>query len=146
VSDRRVLKLLRSWLQAGVMVDGVYTTVRGTPQGRVISPLLANIFLPAFDRARNEHGVGTLVRFADDFVVQCSSRGQVEHAHHLAQAMLGQLGLELHPDKSRVVDLREGREGFDFMGCHLHARMSGRVWEKYGKARYYLHRWLSGGT
>ena len=57
--------------------------------------------------------------------------------------MLGDLGLELHPDKTRVVDLREGRDGFDFLGCHLHARMSGRLWEQKRIVRYYLHRWPS---
>jgi RNA-directed DNA polymerase len=53
------------------------------------------------------------------------------------------LGLRLHPDKTRVVDLREGREGFDFLGCHFRARMSGRLWEQRGIVRYYLHRWPS---
>jgi RNA-directed DNA polymerase len=144
VSDRRVLTLLRSWLRAGVLADGAYSeTVSGTPQGGVISPLLANIFLHAFDRAWAEHGVGELVRFADDFVVLCSSRGQAEGAHQQARALLGDLGLELHPDKTRVVDLREGREGCDFLGCHLHARMSGRLWEQKRIVRYYLHRWPS---
>ncbi|MDQ6725926.1 MAG: group II intron reverse transcriptase/maturase [Actinomycetota bacterium] len=142
VSDRRVLKLLRQWLRAGVMVEGVRSeTVTGTPQGGVISPLLANIFLHAFDRAWAEHGVGEVVRYADDFVVLCDSQEQAEEAQRRAAALLGDLGLELHPDKTRVVDLREGREGFDFLGCHLHARMSGRLWEQYGKRRYYLHRW-----
>ena len=144
ISDRRVLKLLRSWLRAGVMVDGAYSeTVSGAPQGGVISPLLANIYLHAFDRAFTEHGVGTLVRYADDFVVLCSTRHEAEQAHQQARALLGGLGLELHPDKTRVVDLREGREGFDFLGCHLHARMSGRMWEQRGIVRYYLHRWPS---
>jgi RNA-directed DNA polymerase len=109
----------------------------------VISPLLANIYLHAFDRAWAEHGTGELVRFADDFVVLCRSASQAEDAQRRAAVLLGGLGLELHPDKTRVVDLREGREGFDFLGCHLHARMSGRMWEKYGKVRYYLHRWPS---
>ena len=144
VSDRRVLKLLRGWLTAGVLVNGVRTeSVTGTPQGGVISPLLANIFLHAFDMAWAEHGTGDLVRYADDFVVLCSSRSQAEHAHRRAAALLGELGLDLHPDKTRVVDLREGREGFDFLGCHFRARMSGKVWEQYGKVRYYLHRWPS---
>jgi RNA-directed DNA polymerase len=144
ISDRRVLKLLRSWLRAGVLTsEGVQRTVAGTPQGGVISPLLANIYLHAFDKAWAEHGTGELVRYADDFVVLCSSRSQAEEAHRRARALLGDLGLDLHPDKTRVVDLREGREGLDFLGCHLHAKMSGRMWEQYGKVRYYLHRWPS---
>jgi RNA-directed DNA polymerase len=144
VSDRRVLKLLRQWLRAGVLVDGVVTeTVTGTPQGGVISPLLANIYLHAFDRAWDEHGVGEVVRYADDFVVLCESREQAEQAQVRATAILGCLGLSLHPDKTRVVDLREGKEGFDFLGCHLRARMSGRLWEQRRIIRYYLHRWPS---
>jgi RNA-directed DNA polymerase len=144
VSDRRVLKLIRGWLRAGVLTDGVVSaTVAGTPQGGVISPLLANIFLHAFDRAWEEHGTGELVRYADDFVVLCTSRAQAEQAHRRAAAIMGELGLTLHPDKTRVVDLREGRQGFDFLGCHLHARMSGRLWEQKRIVRYYLHRWPS---
>ncbi len=144
VSDRRVLKLVRQWLRAGVLVDGVRSeTVTGTPQGGVISPLLANIFLHAFDRAWAESGTGELVRYADDFVVLCSTRSQAEQAQQRARELLGGLGMELHPDKTRVADLREGKEGFDFLGCHFRARMSGRLWEKYRKIRYYLHRWPS---
>jgi len=144
VSDRRVLKLLRLWLRAGVLDQGVLAeTVMGTPQGGVISPLLANIFLHAFDRAWAEHGCGELVRYADDFVVLCSSRSQAEEAERRATAIMATLGLDLHPDKTRVVDLREGTEGFDFLGCHLHARMSGRLWEQQRIVRYYLHRWPS---
>ncbi len=143
VSDRRVLKLLRLWLRAGVLADGVVSeTVTGTPQGGVISPLLANIFLHAFDRAFTEQGTGELVRYADDFVVLCSSRQQAEHAQACAVALLGQLGLEVAAEKTRLVDLREGRGGFDFLGCHLHARVSGRLLER-GVRRYYLHRWSS---
>ena len=144
VSDRRVLKLLRQWLRAGVLDNGVVSeSVSGTPQGGVISPLLANIFLHAFDQVWVGSGVGELVRYADDFVVLCSSRSQAEHAQERATVILRGLGLELHPDKTRVVDLREGREGFDFLGCHLHARMSGRLWEQQRIVRYYLHRWPS---
>ena len=118
-------------------------TVTGTPQGGVISPLLANIFLHAFDQAWAEHGTGELVRYADDFVVLCTTREQAEQAQQRATALLADLGLDLHPDKTRVVDLREGREGFDFLGCHLRARMSGRLWEQRRIVRYYLHRWPS---
>jgi RNA-directed DNA polymerase len=144
VSDRRVLKLLRQWLQAGVLDNGVVTeSVTGTPQGGVISPLLANIYLHAFDRAWKEHGVGEVVRYADDFVVLCSTQEQAEEAHRRATALLGDLGLRLHPDKTRVVDLREGKEGFDFLGCHFRARMSGKLWEQKRIIRYYLQRWPS---
>jgi RNA-directed DNA polymerase len=104
---------------------------------------LANIFLHAFDRAWVESGIGELVRYADDFVVLCSTREQAEEAQVRATAILGDLGLVLAPEKTRVVDLREGAEGFDFLGCHFHARMSGRLWEQRGIVRYYLHRWPS---
>ena len=144
VSDRRVLKLLRQWLAAGVLADGVLAeTVTGTPQGGVISPLLANIFLHAFDRAWETHGVGELVRYADDFVVLCKTQSEAEEAQQCSAELLGDLGLALHPDKTRVVDLRGGRAGFDFLGCHFHARMSGRLWEQRRIVRYYLHRWPS---
>ena len=144
VSDRRVLKLLRQWLRAGVLEAGVVSeTVTGTPQGGVISPLLANIYLHAFDRAWEKSGTGDLVRYADDFVVLCSSRAQAEQAQATATSIMGELGLELHPDKTRVVELRDGKEGFDFLGCHLHARMSGKLWEQRRIVRYYLQRWPS---
>ena len=143
VSDRRVLRLLRLWLRAGVMEHGVYSeTVTGVPQGGVISPLLSNIYLHAFDRAISEAGVGELVRWADDFVVLCRSESEARAALKLAGETLAGLGLQLHPEKTRVVDLREGREGVDFLGCHFRARVSGRLLER-GIRRYYLHRWPS---
>ena len=144
VSDRRVLKLLRLWLRAGVLSEGVVSeTIAGTPQGGVISPLLANVYLHAFDRAWVEYGTGEVVRYADDFVVLCSSRSQAEEAQRRAVALLSDLGLSLHPEKTRVVDLRKGREGFDFLGCHFRARFSGKLWEQKHIIRYYLHRWPS---
>ncbi len=142
VSDRRVLKLIRKWLQAGVMTDGQVTrTVAGTPQGGVISPLLSNIYLHVLDAELSRRGVGVLVRYADDGVVCCRSAAQAHAALAAVEEILASLGLKLHPGKSKVVDLREGREGFDFLGCHFRARFSGRSWEKYGTVRYYLHRW-----
>jgi group II intron reverse transcriptase/maturase len=146
ISDRRVLKLLRQWLAAGVMEAGHWSaTGSGTPQGGVISPLLSNIYLHVLDRvweARCAH-VGTLVRYADDFVVMCDTKAQVEEARQRVSTVLARLGLELHPEKTRTVDLSRGREGFDFLGCHLRKRMSGPVWERTRRRVFYLQRWPS---
>jgi RNA-directed DNA polymerase len=127
ICDRRVLKLLRQWLEAGVMEDGsIRETLAGTPQGGVISPLLANIYLNALDRAwyAKARPLGVLVRYADDFVVLCKTASAAREAHKRAQEILTRLGLELHPEKTRAVDLRRGREGFDFLGCTLRKRRS----------------------
>jgi RNA-directed DNA polymerase len=143
VSDRRVLKLIRQWLRAGVMDEGVLRqSVAGTPQGGVISPLLSNVYLHALDLAFADGAHGRLVRYADDFVVMCKSEAQAQAARELARNVLADLGLELHREKTRVVDLREGREGLDFLGCHFHARVSGKLLER-GIRRYYLQRWPS---
>lgn len=146
VSDRRVLKLLRGWLQAGVLEDGVYAeTVSGTPQGGVISPLLSNIYLHFLDDVweRRCADVGRLVRYADDFVVLCRTAEDVEEAERRVRLIFERLKLTLHPEKTRRVDLREGREGFDFLGCHLRMRLSGKLLESKGIRRYYLQRWPS---
>jgi RNA-directed DNA polymerase len=146
ISDRRVLKLLRQWLAAGVLEEGAVTrTLAGTPQGGVISPLLSNIFLHVLDRVwedRYAH-LGTLVRYADDFVVMCHTKAAVETARQRVGAVLTRLGLELHPEKTRVVDLSWGREGFDFLGCHLRKRLSGPIWERTHRRVYFLQRWPS---
>jgi len=146
VTDRRVLKLLRQWLRAGVMEDGeVSETVTGTPQGGVISPLLSNIYLHVLDVMWERHSapLGRLVRYADDFVVICRSRKACEEAEERIRVILARLGLELHPEKTRRVELFDGKEGFDFLGCHLHKRLSGRIWERERKRLYFLHRWPS---
>jgi group II intron reverse transcriptase/maturase len=146
ISDRRVLKLLRHWLAAGVMDEGQWSApVAGTPQGGVISPLLSNIYLHVLDRVwedRCSH-LGTLVRYADDCVVMCDTTAAVEEARRRVSVVLTRLGLELHPEKTRTVDLSRGREGFDFLGCHLHKRMSGPIWERARQRVYYLQRWPS---
>jgi RNA-directed DNA polymerase len=146
ISDRRVLKLLRQWLTAGVMEEGtVSPTVAGTPQGGVISPLLSNIYLHVLDVLWTRHSApfGTLVRYADDFVVMCRTRKDCEQAEERIRVILGRLGLELHPDKTRRVVLFDGKEGFDFLGCHLHKRLSGKLWEEKGERLYFLQRWPS---
>ncbi len=146
ISDRRVLKLLRQWLEAGVMEDGVVSrTIAGTPQGGVISPLLSNIYLHVLDVLWTRHSgpLGTLVRYADDFVVVCRTRKDCELAEARIRVILKRLGLELHPDKTRRVELYDGKQGFDFLGCHLHKRLSGKLWEQKRKRLYFLQRWPS---
>jgi RNA-directed DNA polymerase len=144
VPDRRVLKLAGLWLRAGVMTEqGLERTVAGTPQGGVISPLLANIYLHVLDTELAARGVGELVRYADDGVVLCRGAAQARAALAAVGEILGGLGLRLHPDKTKAVDLRQGREGLDFPGCHFRARMPGRLWEQKRIVRYYLHRWPS---
>jgi group II intron reverse transcriptase/maturase len=146
VSDRRVLKLIRQWLEVGVMEDGVVSrTVAGTPQGGVISPLLSNIYLHVLDVLWTRHSapLGELVRYADDFVIICQSRKACAEAESRIRVILSRLGLRLHPTKTRRVELYDGREGFDFLGCHLHKRLSGKLLEQQGKRLYFLHRWPS---
>ena len=145
VSDRRVLRLLRQWLQAGVMEDGtVRETLAGTPQGGVISPLLSNIYLHFLDTVweRQCAHLGVLVRFADDFVVVSKTAKACEEAERRVGIILKRLRLELHPEKTMRVELTDGKAGFDFLGCHLRKRVSGPMLER-GIHRYYLHRWPS---
>jgi group II intron reverse transcriptase/maturase len=127
ISDRRVVKLIRKWLLAGVMEDGtVRETLAGTPQGGVISPLLANIYLHDLDRIweqRCKH-LGRLVRYADDFVVMCKTESQAKEAQRRVGIIMDRLGLMLHPEKTRIVDLRRGKEGFTFLGCMIRKRRS----------------------
>lgn len=146
VSDRRVLRLLWMWLEAGVMEDGIeQKLVSGTPQGGVISPLLSNIYLAYLDERWTKQcaHVGTLVRYADDFVIVCNTRAEVEEAARRVTMIFKRLKLELHPDKTRTVELAGGKAGFDFLGCHLHKRMSGPIWAKERKRVYFLQRWPS---
>jgi len=143
VSDRRVLKLLRQWLTVGVMEDGVVTeTLSGTPQGGVISPLLSNIYLHVLDRVWEDKcaDIGTLVRYADDFVVMCDTASKVDEAERRVRIVLERLGLELHPDKTRKVELSRGMESFDFLGCNLRKRMSGPIWVREGRRVFFLQR------
>ncbi|RME45523.1 MAG: group II intron reverse transcriptase/maturase [Deltaproteobacteria bacterium] len=140
ICDRRVLKLLRQWLRAGVMEEGqVRKATTGTPQGGVISPLLANIYLDAFDEAwARDHGhLGRLVRYADDFVILCRRESQAREALRRVRAIMTALRLELHPEKTKLVELGIGKEGFDFLGCHF------RIVRSHFRGRCYLFRWPS---
>jgi RNA-directed DNA polymerase len=141
VVDRRVLKLLRSWLRAGVFEGGVVSeTEAGTPQGSPVSPLLANIALHVLDQAWSGAGgrTGVLCRYADDLVAICATRERAVQARALVEATLAPLGLFLHPDKTRIVDLRQGAEGFEFLG--FHHRMV-KSWK--GTGRWWINKWPS---
>jgi group II intron reverse transcriptase/maturase len=139
VSDRQMLKLLRCWLRAGVFEGGIVSDVEaGTPQGSPISPLLANIALNVLDEAwAKMAALGTLVRYADDFVVLTTSRQRAEEARRRIETVLAGLGLRLHPDKTRIVYLGGGEDGFDFLGFHHRKTES-----KWGNRRY-LSKWPS---
>lgn len=141
ISDGEVLRLIYRWLKAGYLWDGSYhDTDRGSPQGGVLSPLLANVYLYEFDRAHAEQRLmGRLVRYADDFVLQCGNAAQAARALAWATEQLTQLGLRLHPEKTRVVNDREA--GFDFLGFH-HRRIR-LPWSLPGRIRYSLMRWPS---
>jgi group II intron reverse transcriptase/maturase len=146
VSDRRVLRLIRMWLEASVMEDGAEEKlVSGAPQGGVVSPLLSNIFLSFLDERWTKQcaHAGTLVRYADDLVIVCNTRAEFEEAERRVKMIFARLKLELHPEKTRKIELHGGKQGFDFLGCHLHKRMSGRIWEQERKRVYHLQRWPS---
>ncbi len=141
VSDRRVLKLLRSWLRAGVL-DGqsLMHPETGTPQGGVASPLLANVYLNALDRAWEERhrGLGVLVRYCDDLVVLCRTKAQAEAALAELRALLADLGLELAEDKTRLLCVNEDGAAFDFLGFQH------RMVDSFSKPGVrYLARWPS---
>lgn len=140
ISDRRVLKLLRKWLDAGVMEEGeVKKATTGTPQGGVISPLLANIYLHVLDETweREHRHLGRLVRYADDFVILCRRESQAREALRIVQGILTALRLELHPEKTKLVELGVGKDGFDFLGCHF------RLVRSHFRGKCYLFRWPS---
>jgi RNA-directed DNA polymerase len=119
ISDRHVLKLLRAMLRAGVMQDGaVKRGDTGSPQGGVISPVLCNVYLHRLDRQWAQRGHGILVRYADDLLAICKTKREAESALEAFTAILDELGLELKPAKTRIVHLREGGEGLDFLGFH----------------------------
>ena len=119
VADGNILRLVEKFLTAGVMDNGVFKPTQvGTPQGGVISPLLANIVLNHLDWQLHEHGY-RFVRYADDFVVVCPTKEQAQEARVLVQQTLADLGLKLSPEKTKITTYGSG---YDFLGFHLSSR------------------------
>jgi RNA-directed DNA polymerase len=119
ITDRRVLKLIKGWLKAGVLENGKYSeSTLGAPQGGVISPLLSNIYLNYFDVYWNKAfgHLGELVRYADDFVILCKRLSHAEEAFRSVKWIMGKLELTLHSEKTRLVDMYYGKDSFDFLG------------------------------
>ena len=123
IADGRVLTLLEQMLQAGVMdsVKGWQPTEQGTPQGAVVSPLLSNIYLDGLDWQMAKGGF-EMVRYADDFIVLCSSQQQAQEALERVRRWVEENGLSLHPVKTRLVDASQAG-GFDFLGYHFERGM-----------------------
>jgi RNA-directed DNA polymerase len=121
ISDGRVLALLRGWLDQDIL-QGVkrWTPTGGTPQGAVISPLLANLYLHPLDELLAAKGY-RMVRYADDFVVLCRNREDAEAALATVRDWVGANGLAPHPDKTHLGDCRQPGQGFDFLGYHFEA-------------------------
>lgn len=121
ISDGRILGLLRSWLAQDIMRDlERWTPTEGTPQGAVISPLLANIYLHPLDDLMASRGY-RMVRYADDFVVLCRSQEQAAAALADIRQWVAENGLRLHPDKTHVGDCRLAGQGFEFLGYRFEA-------------------------
>ena len=123
VADGRVLALVESFLRAGVLEEaqGWQPTQRGTPQGGVISPLLANLYLNPLDHQMEKAG-WEMVRYADDFVILCRSQAEAQAALDAVRQWVSAAGLTLHPEKTRVVNASEPG-GFDFLGYHFERGM-----------------------
>jgi RNA-directed DNA polymerase len=121
VSDGRILDLIRGWLKADIL-KGLerWTPAKGSPQGAVISPLLANIYLDPLDAAMAERG-RRMVRYADDFVILCRTREEADAALAEVRAWVSENGLALHPEKTHVGDCRQPGQGFEFLGYRFEA-------------------------
>lgn len=125
VSDGRVLELIERYLGQEIF-DGLerWTPTQGSPQGAVLSPLLANLYLHPLDRLMSEAG-HRIVRYADDFVILCASEQEAQEALGKVQAWVAASGLSLHPDKTHLGDCRQSGQGFEFLGYRFEA---GRRW------------------
>jgi len=121
ISDRRILKLIKQWLKAGVINAGEFEKSEiGSPQGGVISPLLSNIYLNYLDTKWELHckHLGKLVRYADDFVVISRTKKDAQHSLKAIKIIMERLELQIHPEKTKMVNIWDGKEGYDFLGFH----------------------------
>ena len=149
IADGQMMRLIGKCLHVGILDGEEFSEPDiGTTQGSILSPLLGNVYLHYaldvwFEREIRPtlEGKAQLVRYADDFVVMCRTRAAVDEAQQRVSAVLARLGLELHPEKTRVVDLSWGHEGFDLLGCHLRKRLSGPIRERTHRRVYFLQRW-----
>lgn len=118
ISDGKLLALIEAFLQQGVMESGRgwQPTTKGTPQGAVLSPLLANLYLHPLDQLAQSQG-WRMTRYADDFIVQCSTPEEAQTALQRIREWMETAGLTLHPEKTRIVDATT-HGGFDFLGWH----------------------------
>lgn len=135
ITDRKVLKLIKGWLKAGVLEAGQYSeSTLGAPQGGVISPLLSNIYLNYFDVLWNKRfgHLGELVRYADDFVILCKRKAQAEEALKAVKWIMNKLELTLHSEKTKLVDMYFGKDSFDFLGFNNRfQRFRNKSWKWY---------------
>jgi RNA-directed DNA polymerase len=125
IADGKILGLLRSWLNQDIMTEAeTWKPTVGTPQGAVISPLLANIYLHPLDCLMTQSGY-KMVRYADDFVIMCKSAEEAKEAFELVSKWVSENGLTLHPDKIHIGDCMVEGQGFDFLGYHFEAGKRG---------------------
>ena len=127
ISDKQILRLIRMFLKQGVMEDmKCYDVESGSPQGAVISPLLANIFLDPLDKLLEGQGLH-LIRYADDFVIMCKSQEEADNALETVRDWMTENKLRLHPQKTRIVDMTAIGSYFEFLGYHFERTKRGRI-------------------
>ena len=138
ISDKRIIKMIRGWLKAGVLENGeLESTPLGSPQGGVISPLLANIYLNYLDTIwQNQFShLGTLIRYADDIVILTSQKRTAIESIRVLKTVFSRLELEMNLEKSKLVNIWDNKEGFDFLGLH-HRKF--KVLKPGGKEMHFL--------
>ena len=127
IADGRVVGILKQMLQRGVLENREWVgSETGTPQGGVISPMLANVYLNPLDHLMQQAGY-TLVRYADDLVILCATQTEAEAAYGVLKAWVETQGISLHPEKTRIVNMNEPGAGFDFLGYHFERTRQGKL-------------------